>query len=116
MILFAKAPVVGQVKTRLAAEIGAVRAAELHSAFVADTIAKLNTFQDIAERVNPPFLILYADKDMPRGCDKDQAEAFCKGLNDKGTKAAYAGDQGLEPLSDHSEYSIGQGGGSEGDP
>ncbi len=34
----------------------------------------------------PPFLILYADKDMP-GCDKDQAEAFAKGLNDKGTKA-----------------------------
>ena len=35
----------------------------------------------------PPFLILYADKDMP-GCDKGQAEAFAKGLNDKGTKAA----------------------------
>jgi acetyl esterase/lipase len=34
----------------------------------------------------PPFLILYADKDLP-GCDKDQAEAFGKGLNDKGTKA-----------------------------
>jgi acetyl esterase/lipase len=34
----------------------------------------------------PPFLILYADKDLP-GCDKDQAEAFAKGLNDKSTKA-----------------------------
>jgi acetyl esterase/lipase len=34
----------------------------------------------------PPFLILYADKDLP-GCDKDQAEAFGKALNDKGTKA-----------------------------
>jgi acetyl esterase/lipase len=34
----------------------------------------------------PPFLILYADHDLP-GCDKDQSEAFCKGLNDKGTKA-----------------------------
>jgi acetyl esterase/lipase len=35
----------------------------------------------------PPFLILYADKDLP-GCDKEQAEAFCKALNDKGTKAS----------------------------
>jgi arylformamidase len=35
----------------------------------------------------PPFLILYADKELP-GCDKDQAEAFCKGLNDKGTQAS----------------------------
>jgi arylformamidase len=34
----------------------------------------------------PPFLILYADKDLP-GCDKEQAEAFGKALNDKGTKA-----------------------------
>ncbi len=34
----------------------------------------------------PPFLILYADKDLP-GCDKDQAEKFAKALNDKGTKA-----------------------------
>jgi acetyl esterase/lipase len=35
----------------------------------------------------PPFLILYADKDLP-GCDKDQAEALGKALKDKGTKAA----------------------------
>jgi acetyl esterase/lipase len=33
----------------------------------------------------PPFLILYADKDLP-GCDKDQGEAFAKALNDIGTK------------------------------
>ena len=32
MILFAKAPVPGGVKTRLAAAIGASRAAELHTA------------------------------------------------------------------------------------
>jgi acetyl esterase/lipase len=35
----------------------------------------------------PPFLILYADEDLP-GCDKKQAEAFAKALCDKGTKAS----------------------------
>jgi acetyl esterase/lipase len=34
----------------------------------------------------PPFLILYADKDL-RGCDGKQASAFCKALTDKGTRA-----------------------------
>jgi acetyl esterase/lipase len=34
----------------------------------------------------PPFLILYADHDLP-GCDRKPAEAFAKALNDKGTKA-----------------------------
>lgn len=49
MILFAKAPVAGRVKTRLAAEIGAARAAALHRAFVADSIAKLKEFTDLAD-------------------------------------------------------------------
>jgi|SRR5579863_1455851 len=49
MILFAKAPVPGHVKTRLAGEVGAGRAAELHRAFVADTIAKLCEFKDYAD-------------------------------------------------------------------
>jgi acetyl esterase/lipase len=35
----------------------------------------------------PPFLILYADGDLPN-CDKEPAEAFAKALNDKGTKAS----------------------------
>jgi acetyl esterase/lipase len=34
----------------------------------------------------PPFLILYADHDLP-GCDRKPAEAFAKALRDKGTKA-----------------------------
>jgi acetyl esterase/lipase len=33
----------------------------------------------------PPFLILYADHDLP-GCDRKPAEAFAKALRDKGTK------------------------------
>jgi rSAM/selenodomain-associated transferase 1 len=49
MILFAKAPVPGRVKTRLATVIGAARAAELYRAFVADTIAKLREFREVAD-------------------------------------------------------------------
>jgi hypothetical protein len=49
MILFAKAPTPGRVKTRLAAAIGPARAAELHRAFVADTIARLCEFRDLAD-------------------------------------------------------------------
>lgn len=49
MILFAKAPVAGRVKTRLAAAIGAEQAAELHRAFVADALEKLCEFMQIAD-------------------------------------------------------------------
>jgi len=49
MILFAKAPVEGRVKTRLAAAIGAARATALHRAFVADSLAKLNEFTNLAD-------------------------------------------------------------------
>jgi rSAM/selenodomain-associated transferase 1 len=49
MILFAKAPIPGRVKTRLAAAIGTGHAAELYRAFVADTIAKLTEFRDFAD-------------------------------------------------------------------
>jgi acetyl esterase/lipase len=31
----------------------------------------------------PPFLLLYADNDLP-GCDKEPCDAFCKGLKEKG--------------------------------
>jgi acetyl esterase/lipase len=34
----------------------------------------------------PPFLILYADKDL-LGCDKTPAEKFCKALKDKKVEA-----------------------------
>lgn len=49
MILFARAPVPGRVKTRLATEIGATLAARLHAAFVLDTIEKLNGFRHFAD-------------------------------------------------------------------
>jgi rSAM/selenodomain-associated transferase 1 len=49
MILFAKAPIPGRVKTRLAVAIGAEHAAELYHAFVADTIAKLTEFRAVAD-------------------------------------------------------------------
>jgi rSAM/selenodomain-associated transferase 1 len=40
VILFARAPVAGQVKTRLAAGVGAEAAARLHTAFVRDVAAR----------------------------------------------------------------------------
>ena len=49
MILFAKAPIPGSVKTRLAPALGPARAAELYRAFVADTIGKLREFIDLAD-------------------------------------------------------------------
>jgi len=49
LVLFAKAPVPGRVKTRLAAEWGDAAAAALHSAFVLDTLEKLNQFKDFAD-------------------------------------------------------------------
>jgi rSAM/selenodomain-associated transferase 1 len=49
MILFAKAPIPGRVKTRLATAIGAEPAAELYRAFVVDTISKLTEFRDVAD-------------------------------------------------------------------
>jgi rSAM/selenodomain-associated transferase 1 len=49
IILFAKAPIAGCVKTRLASEIGDGRAVQLHRAFVADTIAKLSAFREFAD-------------------------------------------------------------------
>jgi len=49
MILFAKAPIAGSVKTRLIGTLGAPRAAELHSALVLDMIEKLNIFRGFAD-------------------------------------------------------------------
>jgi rSAM/selenodomain-associated transferase 1 len=49
LILFAKAPVPGVVKTRLAAEWGDAAAAGLHSAFVLDTLEKLRRFNKFAD-------------------------------------------------------------------
>jgi rSAM/selenodomain-associated transferase 1 len=49
LIVFAKAPVAGRVKTRLAAGIGARRAAGLYRAFVADTLENLKQFAHLAD-------------------------------------------------------------------
>jgi rSAM/selenodomain-associated transferase 1 len=49
MILFAKAPVVGNVKTRLQAQLGAEATLALHEAFVLDTLDKLLTLVDLAD-------------------------------------------------------------------
>jgi rSAM/selenodomain-associated transferase 1 len=49
LVLFAKAPIPGGVKTRLAAEWGDAAAARLHSAFVLDTLEKLRQFSKFAD-------------------------------------------------------------------
>jgi rSAM/selenodomain-associated transferase 1 len=41
VILFARAPLIGQVKTRLAAGVGAEAAARLHQAFVRDVVTRV---------------------------------------------------------------------------
>ena len=48
IILFAKAPVTGQVKTRLIPRLGPEDAARLHTAFVADMIERLQHFPGAA--------------------------------------------------------------------
>lgn len=49
IILFAKAPVAGQVKTRLAAYLGAGEAALLHKAFVADMLEQMDILSRVAD-------------------------------------------------------------------
>jgi rSAM/selenodomain-associated transferase 1 len=49
MILFAKAPVPGCVKTRLEPLLGRQRACEFHSAMVLDMLEKLSSFSDFAD-------------------------------------------------------------------
>jgi len=49
IILFAKAPVPGRVKTRLAERLGAVAAAELHTAFVTDMLDLLGALAGAAD-------------------------------------------------------------------
>ncbi len=49
VILFAKAPIPGRVKTRLQPDVDPVRAAELHSAFVQDMIEMLESLSDVAD-------------------------------------------------------------------
>jgi hypothetical protein len=49
MMVFAKAPVPGRVKTRLAPLVDADRAAELHLSFVKDVLSRLEGFADRAD-------------------------------------------------------------------
>ncbi|HSB13121.1 MAG TPA: TIGR04282 family arsenosugar biosynthesis glycosyltransferase [Bryobacteraceae bacterium] len=49
IILFAKAPVAGQVKTRLAERLGAGEAALLHKAFVADMLERIAVLSRVAD-------------------------------------------------------------------
>ena len=59
IVIFAKAPVPGRVKTRLAASIGDVAAADLHTAFIADLV------ELVAAHPAQAFLALAGDEDHP---------------------------------------------------
>lgn len=61
VVMFAKSPVPGRVKTRLAETVGEQRAAEFHAAFIADLVQMLATFDArpvlswAGERDHPAF-------------------------------------------------------------
>jgi rSAM/selenodomain-associated transferase 1 len=67
IILFAKAPIAGRVKTRLAPPLAAERAAELHAAMVADMIERLQQFPEAdLELHTDVFTDAWADTRVPR--------------------------------------------------
>lgn len=59
IVMFAKAPVPGRVKTRLAASIGDVAAANLHAAFIADLVDLVDDYPAKG------FLALSGDEEHP---------------------------------------------------
>ncbi len=59
LVLFAKAPVAGEVKTRLAPVLGPQGAADLYLSFVADAV-------ESAMRQSVPFFLYYAPEGSPR--------------------------------------------------
>ncbi len=60
IVMMAKPPIPGQVKTRLAATIGDDAAADLHAAFIADVAATIASVPDAK-----PFLAWTGDRDHP---------------------------------------------------
>lgn len=65
MILFARAPVPGQVKTRLAAGVGREAAARLHTAFVRDVVARASERFSVELHLDEPTSA-WPEIDCPR--------------------------------------------------
>lgn len=82
ILVFAKAPVAGEVKTRLASAIGAEAAADLARAFLIDTWAQV---QSTAGGRARPVLALSGD---PSAIDLGGAEVWPQGGGDLGERLA----------------------------
>jgi hypothetical protein len=82
ILVFAKAPAPGFVKTRLAATLGDERAASLARAFLIDTWSLLrgSAVKDLAE----PVIVL--DGDLAAPCDLEGAEIWPQGGGDLGER------------------------------
>ena len=89
IILFAKAPVPGRVKTRLAARLSVEQAAELHGCFVRDMLEMLAVFAPVAD------LELHSDTegDEWRGLE---VARFRQVEGDLGRRLLHALEEGLK--------------------
>lgn len=88
IMVFAKAPVPGQVKTRLIPALGEAGAAELHAALLAQTLKKVSQLDDIVIR-------LYCQPDMHHPLFRHAADHYRLSLhaqqgNDLGKRMANA--------------------------
>jgi uncharacterized protein len=90
ILVFAKAPVPGSVKTRLASALGPDAAAELARAFLSDTWTWLQT---AAHGVAAPVLTLAGD---PASIDFEGAEIWPQGSGDLGDRLARGVARALE--------------------
>ncbi|MGR3303233.1 MAG: TIGR04282 family arsenosugar biosynthesis glycosyltransferase [Candidatus Scalindua sp.] len=66
LIIFAKSPIPGKVKTRLTPHITPTKAAELYEAFIADTISTALKLK--CERITVAYSPGYAEKTLQRLC------------------------------------------------
>jgi len=57
LIVFAKAPVVGNVKSRIANVVGAETACEIYTTILRKTFSQLRTFLDLEVRITPDALV-----------------------------------------------------------
>ncbi len=89
IVLFAKAPVPGRVKTRLAAHIGAVAAAEGHRVFVRDLLERLQLLADSAD------LELHTDIPTDAWADARVACRLQQDAENLGERLWFAGARGL---------------------
>lgn len=95
LIVFAKYPILGQVKTRLAKDIGDAAAAALYNCFVIQTIRKFSPSSDLFElrvAVAQEFFLEKFKQDFP-GADKYIAQ---KNIDDLGARMQHSIQQCLE--------------------